>query len=344
MLLSFPQNQFPARYIIFFLIDKHFPKVYNEFAIKFGEVVVGLRVNSYRLDPLNLSGNAVVGIIFVSRAASIFKYDAVFCCREDIVMKKNIALPTLFGCSILLIWECCVHLFQISLYILPAPSKISMAIFENFEPLLMHSLVTLQEALIGLAIAIIAAVLIAIGMDISKLFKNSIFPHLIVTQTVPVMVLGPLFTIWLGFGAAPKILMVILMCFFPMVISLSDALSSVDQAQINLLKSFGATRWQIYTFVKIPAAAPSLFSGMKVAATYCISGAIVGEWLSSSAGLGYYMLRVKNGYMLDKVFACVVVIILLSLGLNLMVSLIEKLCLPQKKKKERRGRLNEKNH
>ncbi len=259
-------------------------------------------------------------------------------------MKKNIALPTLFGCSILLIWEFCVHLFQISLYILPAPSKIIMAIFENFEPLLMHSLVTLQEALIGLAIAIIAAVLIAIGMDISKLFKNSIFPHLIVTQTVPVMVLGPLFTIWLGFGAAPKILMVILMCFFPMVISLSDALSSVDQAQINLLKSFGATRWQIYTFVKIPAAAPSLFSGMKVAATYCISGAIVGEWLSSSAGLGYYMLRVKNGYMLDKVFACVVVIILLSLGLNLMVSLIEKLCLPQKKKKERRGRLNEKNH
>ena len=100
----------------------------------------------------------------------------------------------------------------------------------------MHSLVTLQEALIGLAIAIIAAVLIAIGMDISKLFKNSIFPHLIVTQTVPVMVLGPLFTIWLGFGAAPKILMVILMCFFPMVISLSDALSSVDQARNQLIK------------------------------------------------------------------------------------------------------------
>lgn len=250
-------------------------------------------------------------------------------------MKKNVTLPIIFGLGVLGIWELCVRIFHISLYVLPAPSKIIRAIINNSDVLFYHSLVTLKEALIGLLIAIAAAVLIAIFMDVSKLFKNSIFPHLVVTQTVPVMVLGPLFTIWLGFGEAPKILMVVLMCFFPMVIAFADALEQVDLAQINLLKSYGANRLQIYTMVKIPAAAPSLFSGMKVAATYCIGGAIVGEWLSASAGLGYYMLRVKNGYMLDKVFACVVVIIGLSLGLNALVGIVERLCFPYLQRKRK---------
>lgn len=253
-------------------------------------------------------------------------------------MKKNVTLPIVFGASVLLLWEVCVRIFHISLYILPAPTKIVSSMIESADVLLYHSLVTLQEAIIGLLLAVVLAIVIAIFMDISKLFRNSIFPHLVVTQTVPVMVLGPLFTIWLGFGAAPKILMVVFMCFFPMVIAFSDALNQVDPKQINLLKSYGAKKWQIYTMVKIPAAAPSLFSSMKVAATYCIGGAIVGEWLSASAGLGYYMLRVKNGYMLDKVFACVVVIIILSLLLNGAVTIVERLCLPQKRKKESRGR------
>ena len=209
----------------------------------------------------------------------------------------------------LLVWELCVRWFNISLYVLPAPSKIILAIIENTEVLWMHSLVTLQEALLGLLFAVVLAVIIAILMDMSSVFRHSIFPHLVVTQTVPVMVLGPLFAIWLGFGMAPKVLMVIFMCFFPIVIAFADALAQVDIHQINLLKSFGANRWQIYWYVKIPSAMTALFSGMKVAATYCIGGAIVGEWLSASAGLGYYMIRVKNGYMLDKVFACVVVII-----------------------------------
>ena len=234
------------------------------------------------------------------------------------------------------IWELCVHVFDISLYILPAPSTIVASMIESFDVLWMHSMVTLQEALIGLALATLFAVVIAILMDLSNAFKHSIFPHLVVTQTVPVMVLSPLFSIWLGFGMAPKILMVILMCFFPIAISFCDALQQVDQKQLNLLKSFGASKWQLYTYVKIPAAATALFSGLKVAATYCIGGAIVGEWISASAGLGYYMIRVKNGYMLDKVFACVVVIILWSLLLHFAISLLEWIIFPYKRKREER--------
>lgn len=230
-------------------------------------------------------------------------------------------MPLAVAVCVIALWEGCVRLFNVPLYILPAPSKICEALVENAGELAGHTLVTLEEAVIGLVIALIFAMLTAILMDMSKTFRHSVYPHLVVTQTVPVMVLAPLFSIWLGFGMAPKVLMVIFMCYFPIAISFADGLAQVDPKQVNLLRSFQASRRQIYTMVKIPAAAPSLFSGLKVSATYCVGGAIVGEWISASAGLGYYMLRVKNGYMLDKVFATVVVVVVVSLLLNGVVSL-----------------------
>lgn len=240
---------------------------------------------------------------------------------------KNRAIwtPVLVAIGVIVLWEACVRIFDVPLYILPAPTKILEALAENRSELAMHTLVTLEEAVIGLVIALAFAMLTAILMDLSKTFRHSVYPHLVVTQTVPVMVLAPLFSIWLGFGMAPKVLIVIFMCYFPIAISFADGLAQVNPKQVNLLRSFRASTRQIYTMVKIPSAAPSLFSGLKVAATYCVGGAIVGEWISSSAGLGYYMLRVKNGYMLDKVFATVVVV---SLLLNGAVSLAKRWLCP----------------
>lgn len=254
-------------------------------------------------------------------------------------MKKKVQkfiFPLLVFVIVIGSWELYVRAFDISLYILPAPSKIVSAIIENWDILMKHSFVTLEEALLGLGISAVFAILISIGMDMSKTFRTSLYPYLIVTQTVPVMVLGPLFSIWFGFDLLPKILIVVFMCFFPIAISLTDALQQVDPRQINLVKSFGANIFQVYSLVKIPAGATGLFSGLKVAATYCVGGAIVGEWLSSKAGLGYYMLRVKNGYMLDKVFACVLMIVFWSILLNLGVSLLEKLCFPYLRKRGRK--------
>jgi ABC-type nitrate/sulfonate/bicarbonate transport system permease component len=219
-------------------------------------------------------------------------------------------------------------------YVLPSPSAVIGAIIGDMGNLWMHSMVTLREAVWGLLIAAALAVFIAIAMDLSRGVYFSLFPYLVVTQTVPVMVLGPLFTIWFGFGLTPKILMVVFMCFFPIVISLSDALKGVDRNQMNLLRSFGASKLQQYIYVKLPAAATALFSGLKVSATYCMGGAIVGEWLSASAGLGYYMIRLKNGFMMDKLFACVIMSILWSLMLNLAVSLMEQVLFPYKRKRK----------
>ena len=116
------------------------------------------------------------------------------------------------------------------------------------------------------------------------------------------IVLAPILIIYMGFGPGPKILTVVLMCFFPVAVSFSDGLSRVDEEYVHLVRSYGAGKWGAYRLVKIPAALPALLSGLKVAATYSISGAVVGEWIGSQQGLGYYLLRVKNGYMAGQGF------------------------------------------
>ena len=146
-------------------------------------------------------------------------------------------------------------------------------------------------------------------------------------------VMAPILIIYMGFGMAPKILTVVLMCFFPVAVSFADGLARVNEEYVHLVRSYGAGKWKAYWLVKIPAAIPELLSGMKVAATYSISGAVVGEWLGSQKGLGYYLLRVKNSYMLDKVFACVVFIIVLSLCMNGLTRLIAWVTMPYERKK-----------
>lgn len=242
--------------------------------------------------------------------------------------KRLKALPWITSIGLLAIWEACVWIFQIPLYVLPAPSQVIVALVKDAGVLLDHSLVTVAEALAGMGIALVLSVVLGILMDAFPAFKQSIYPLLVVTQTVPMIVLAPIFIIYLGFGLAPKILTVVLMCFFPVVVSFTDGMAQVSPAYQNLLYAYGAKRTQIYTLAKIPAALPTLLSGMKVAATYSITGAVVGEWIASQAGLGYYLLRVKNGYMLDKVFACVIVIILLSLLMNGLIRVIRHFCAP----------------
>lgn len=242
--------------------------------------------------------------------------------------KRLEALPWITSIGLLAIWEACVWIFQIPLYVLPAPSQVIVALVKDAGVLLDHSLVTVAEALAGMGIALVLSVVLGILMDAFPAFKQSLYPLLVVTQTVPMIVLAPIFIIYLGFGLAPKILTVVLMCFFPVVVSFTDGMAQVSPAYQNLLYAYGAKRTQIYTLAKIPAALPTLLSGMKVAATYSITGAVVGEWIASQAGLGYYLLRVKNGYMLDKVFACVIVIILLSLLMNGLIRVIRHFCAP----------------
>ncbi len=245
---------------------------------------------------------------------------------------KNNSASLLLVLIIIIVWELSVFIFNIPMYVLPSPVDVVKAFSNNFFEILSHSMVSLFEATLGLLIALILAFIISILMDKFYIVKKAIYPILVVTQTIPMIVLAPIFIIYLGFGLAPKILTVVLMCFFPIVVSFSDGLMSVDEEYVNLARSYGASKIKVYTIVKIPSAIPELFSGLKVAATYSISGAVVGEWVAAQEGLGYYLIRAKNAYMLDVVFACVVMIAILSLFMNLLIKIIILFFYPNLKK------------
>ncbi len=245
----------------------------------------------------------------------------------------NDVAPVVVTAGIVAVWELAVVIFQIPGYVLPSPIQVAAALIQERGILASHGVVTVAEALTGIAISLVFAVILGVVMDCFPLARRGIYPILVATQTVPMIVMAPILIIYMGFGVGPKILTVVLMCFFPVAVSFCDGLAQVDEEYVNLVRSYGAGRWKAYRLVKIPASVPALISGLKVAATYSISGAVVGEWIGAQKGLGYYLLRVKNGYMLDKVFACVAVIVFLSLCMNGVIRLYQRMALPYLKGK-----------
>ncbi len=226
-------------------------------------------------------------------------------------MKKNL-YPAVSMAFILIIWQIVVIVWKIPAFILPGPAAVFSALAADAQVLLSHSVTTLNEAVLGLVIASVLSFITALAMDYWKFLEMSFYPLLVISQMLPIMVLGPLLTLWFGFGMLPKVILVVLISYFPIVVSFSDTLRKVSKEQIIFLKTMGADTGKIYRIYKIPAGLSGFFSGLKVAATYCVSGAVVGEWLSAQAGLGYYMIRVKNSYQIDKVFAAIICVILFS--------------------------------
>lgn len=247
--------------------------------------------------------------------------------------------------GLLVFWELAVYFAGIPSYVLPPPHQVLQALFADLPVLLEHSSVTLAESILGMSISTFLAIFIALFMDLNKSLRQTIHSLLVITQTIPSLVLAPLLMIWLGFGMKAKIVVVVLMCFYPITISFFEGLQSLDEEALALLKSFDASTVQIYRKAKIPNALPALFSGLRVAATYSISAAVIAEWLASKAGLGYYMIRVSKAYQLDKVFASLIMIIFWSLMMNGAVALLRSFFLPGKgflaryKQKNERNRL-----
>lgn len=241
---------------------------------------------------------------------------------------ENKVIPAVFFALLLIVWQFTVDLGVIPRFILPTPMDISRTLIKILPDIYHHIAVTLTEAFAGFAAAIILALILAILMDSIKVVRKAIYPILVISQTVPIVALAPLFVIWFGFGMLPKIVVVVLVCFFPIVINLLDGLASVDRDVISLMKSMKANRLQIFRLVKFPAAMVSFFSGLRIAATYSIMGAVIGEWLGGKAGLGIYMLRVKNSFALDKTFAVIVIIVVLSMMVFYAIKLIQRILMP----------------
>lgn len=221
-------------------------------------------------------------------------------------------------------------------YMLPSPTDVFTAFFDNFTVMMQQAAVTLQEACYGLLIGVALAFITATLMDRFNFLYKALYPILVITQTIPTIAIAPLLVLWMGFGMAPKITLVVITTFFPIAIGLLDGYRSVDKDAVNLMRAMGANRLQIFRYVKLPNATGSFFSGLRISASYAVVGAVVSEWLGGFEGLGVYMTRVKKAYAFDRMFAVIVFISVISLLLMALVGLLQRLAMPWEAKSKRK--------
>ncbi len=226
------------------------------------------------------------------------------------------------------LWEGAARVLGVPEYILPAPSAIGHALYTNLALLFWHARTTFLAALAGLLLAVAVALLLAVPMNRFRIVRAVLYPPLVISQTIPIIALAPLLRIWFGFGVLPKVLVVALVCFFPVAVNLVEGLDNVDPELLDLLRTMEATPLFIMRHVQIPSVLPYLFSGLKIAATYSVMGAVIMEWLGARAGLGIYMTRAMQSFSTAGLFAAIVVVVLLSLGLFKAVDLLAKLSMP----------------
>jgi putative hydroxymethylpyrimidine transport system permease protein len=243
--------------------------------------------------------------------------------------------PALIILAGLGLWELIVQLAHVPGYLLPAPSSIAADMATDWPVLEPALLVTLQEVLLGFVIAAAAGVGLAVLLHLSPVARRAMYPLLIGSQTVPIIVLAPILVILLGYGLAPKLVIVALICFFPIVVNGIDGLRSVDPELIRMMRTLDASRWAILRRVEFPAALPSIFSGLRIAATFAAIGAVFGEWSGSNQGLGYVMLAATPNLLTARIFAAIVLLTAIALLLFGVVSLLERIFVPWAPRGER---------
>lgn len=229
---------------------------------------------------------------------------------------------------LLLIWYVICEAEIVPSYMLPSPVDVGKALVGDISIIWMHAKFTLQEAFYGLCIGVLFAFCTATVMDRFLVLDQAFYPLMIITQTIPTIAIAPVLVLWMGFGMAPKITLVVITTFFPIAIGLLDGYKGVDKDAVNLMKSMGAKQSQIFWHLKFPGALPQFFSGLKISASYAVVGAVVSEWLGGFNGLGVYMTRVKKAYAFDKMFAVIIFIVIISLFLLFVVNVIRRLTLP----------------
>jgi len=241
----------------------------------------------------------------------------------------NHAGPAVASVSALVLgWEAYVQLSGISPTALPAPSRVLAQGFENREALAGHTLATLQATLFGFASSLSAAFMFSTLIDFFRPLRRALFPVFIITQTLPLVAIAPLIVLWFGFGLTPKIVLVALVTFFPMLVALAQGYESTDRDLSELLASMGASRWRIFIMARLPSARPYFFAGLRISITYAVVGAIFAEYAGAARGLGIYILNAKNNFRPDLVLAAVFVSSMLTLLLFGATVLIQRASMP----------------
>ena len=221
-------------------------------------------------------------------------------------------------------WDLIADALSIEPFLVPAPSDVADSLWSDRELLAENAWVTVQEVLLGYAIALVVGVAFAILLHRSDTLRRAFYPLLMASQTVPVIAIAPILVVWLGFGIGPKLAIIALVCFFPITVNMLDGLRSVDPELPRMMRTLDASRAQILRRVEIPAALPYLFSGAKIAAVISVIGAVFGEWSGADEGLGHLILVAQGQVQTARVFAAVVVLSALAIALFGVLALLER--------------------
>ena len=238
-------------------------------------------------------------------------------------------LPGAVGVALIVaLWQAACSFELVPSYLLPSPVQVVMSFVDDAALLGGHCMTTLYEAALGLGIGVALGFVVAVLMDRFGWLGRALDPIVTVSQTIPTIALAPLLVLWFGFGIVPKVVLVVLTTFFPVTVGLARGFRSVDPDVVDLMRTMRAKRWQVFWYAKLPAAAGQFFSGLRISATYAIVGAVIAEWLGGFSGLGVYMIRVRKSFSYDSMFAAIILISALSLGLMALVDLLERICTP----------------
>jgi ABC-type nitrate/sulfonate/bicarbonate transport system permease component len=221
-------------------------------------------------------------------------------------------------------WDWISNALNIEDFLVPAPSDIAKSLWEDRSLLSSNAWVTLKEVLLGFAIAALAGIGFALLIHLSEVARRAVYPLLIASQTIPIVILAPILVVWFGFGLTPKLVIVALICFFPITVNTLDGLRSVDPDLLKLMRALGAGRFQRLWRVEAPSALPYAFSGAKVAVSVSVIGAVFAEYAGSSSGLGHLINQAQAQLLTARSFAAVVVLSAMAILLFALVSIIER--------------------
>ena len=245
-------------------------------------------------------------------------------------MKRKLTwIPSIFFVIVVLIvWDVLVKINDVPSWLLPSPSEIFKAMLDNARILTSHTITTLIEVILGFVIALFVGLLLSSAITLSSTIEKSFYPFIIASQTIPVIVIAPMLLVWVGYGLMPKIIVVALISFFPIVVNTVDGMKSIDIDLEKLFRTMGASNWDIFRKIRIQNSLPYMFSGLRVAISISVIGAVIGEWVGSSEGLGYLMIRSKPQFQTELVFAAIFILSIMGIILFFGIGLVEKLCIP----------------
>jgi ABC-type nitrate/sulfonate/bicarbonate transport system permease component len=225
-------------------------------------------------------------------------------------------------------WDLLAKALKIEDFLVPSPTQIAQALWEDRSLLADNAWVTLREVVLGFGLAVVLGLGFAVVLHLSETLRRAVYPLLVASQTVPVIAIAPILVVWLGFGIGPKLAIIALVCFFPITVNALDGLRSVDPDLVKMMRTLDAGRWQILRRVEAPSALPFAFSGAKIAVAVAVIGAVFGEWAGSSSGLGHLMLEASAQLLTARLFAAIAVLSAMAICLFGLLAFAERRLIP----------------